>query len=343
MPFAKTTSLPLLSSALTLLLATTAQANPLADPFDYFNVYSLGSINYRNSDFQGKAGAARGVTLNGFSLSVKNPNGYSLHAGGQVTLGSGTYYGTVEAGGATSLANATIKGSVLSGGKVVNTAGGRVNGDVQAAGSVNLTQSYTVAGEKRDGVAYLPSVDHHALTDFFSDFSDAVAGMADSDTITSSYKALSVKATAGTNVFTIDAQALRSAYRFTINGPEEAMVYINVLGDGAAALDSTNWFYRGGITAGDVLLNYGRQTTSLALNGGNNVNILAPFASTTFSCGLITGNLIVGDLSGRGQVNLGHFEHGRSAEPVPEPATLFLLATGLAGLVGARSRKQAVG
>jgi len=340
--FVKISSFLLVGSTLTLLPVAAALAGPMDDPFGYFNVYSLNSINYPSSDFQGKAGAKGDVSLGGFSLALLDPDGYSLHAGGKVTLGSGTYHGTIEAGGNTSLANATIYGSVISGGNVFNPAdaGGTVFGDVHAAGNVNLTQPYTVYGQKTGGAAYTPSVDHQALVDYFIGFSDSMAGMASSGAITNSFNALSVTATAGINVFNINASALKNAYQFTVNGPKDAVVYVNILGNGPADLDYTNWLYQGGITTGDVLLNYGRQISALSLSSSNNVNILAPFATTEFSSGLVTGNLIVGDLSGSGQVNLGHFDHGRTTEPVPEPATILLLGTGIAGLAGSGLRRK---
>lgn len=344
MKFAKIAAALLAASTLSLLPVAAAQAGLMDDPFGYFNVYSLHSINYQGSDFEGKAGARNNVNLSSFSLALLDQGGYALHAGGNVTLGSGSYHGTIESGGTISLANATITGSVLAGGNIVNTAGGTIDGDAHAAGTVTLTPHYTVHGDTIGGVAYVPSADHQYLADYFIGFSDAVAGMAMTGNITNSYGALSVSANSGTNIFNINALDLKNAYSFTINGPETAVVYVNVFGnDPAVALDSTNWYYQGGITTGDVLLNYTRQITSLSLTSANNVNILAPFAATSFSSGLVTGSLIVGDLSGKGQVNLGHFDHGPSPDPVPEPATLFMFGTGLVGLIGAKTRKMHIG
>ncbi len=52
----------------TALSATPAKAYSINDPFNYFNVYSLGNIDYYNSDFQGTTGAAGNVTFNNFTL-----------------------------------------------------------------------------------------------------------------------------------------------------------------------------------------------------------------------------------------------------------------------------------
>ncbi len=55
-----------------------------------------------------------------------------------------------------------------------------------------------------------------------------------------------------------------------------------------------------------------------------------------FASGVVTGNLIAGDLQGGGQVNLGHFDNAIIV-PIPEPATLSLIAVG-AMLIARRKR-----
>jgi len=103
--------------------------------------------------------------------------------------------------------------------------------------------------------------------------------------------------------------------------------------DASVNLDWTGWVYSGGVSAGDVLLNM-PSALDLNLTSANKVNILAPYADAYFPSGMITGSLVVGDLQGGGQINVGHFDH---APAVPEPATLSLLAIGALII---RTRKQ---
>jgi len=67
--------------------------------------------------------------------------------------------------------------------------------------------------------------------------------------------------------------------------------------------------------------------------------MLAPFTDINFINGLVTGNLIAGNLTGTGQVKLGYFGHGGTT-PVPEPATLLMLGIGGAVLGVLRYRKK---
>ncbi|MEW6220043.1 MAG: choice-of-anchor A family protein [Thermodesulfobacteriota bacterium] len=302
------------------------------NPFGYFNVYSLGGISQSGGDYQGRAGAGGDVSMAHFSLNLLTPGGYALHAGGGATLGSGVYFGHVEAAGNVSLANATIQGDLRAGGNVGNTAGGTIWGDVQAAGSITLDQHYTVFGSKQGGVSYSPAVDHGVLADYFTGFSGTVGGMSPTGSIASAYGTLSVVATSGVNVFALSEAALRAAHTFNVTGPADAVVYINVSG-ASASLDNTVWHYLGGLSPAEVLLNF-PEATVLALSHANEVNLLAPLADTTFPSGLVTGNLVVGELSGGGQVNAGGFGHGPN--PVPVPASVLLLGSGLGGLLAIR-------
>ncbi len=318
-----------------LLCAALAAADPMADPFGYFNVYSLGDIgspsaNY-HSDFQGVTGAAGDVYFSSFSLDgMDSTTGFSLHTGGSATL-TGAYAGSLEIGGQAYLGSLSVGGSVVTGGDITNFSGGTIGGDAVAAGQVLLGNNMTVYGQKRSGVPFQPMVDHAVLSEFFRTVSTDIGNLADTGSVVNRWGELIFTGTSGVNVVTVDADTLKDAWGFTITAPANAIVYINVP-DGKVELDWTGWSYLGGITAGDVLLNM-PNATRLELRSANAVNILAPFAQTYFPLGLITGALIVGDLQGGGQVNLGHFEHA-----IPEPATVLLLAGG--ALAVRRSRRR---
>lgn len=322
----------LIAVALCLSESRPVHAVPM-DPFSYFNVYSLGNINYTGSDFEGKAGAAGNVSLSSFSLALKDQGGYALHAGGTVTLNNGSFYGGIEAKNNIAVGGIGIYGDVHGGANVGNTSGGTINGNVYAAGSANLTQSITYYS-KSSGAPYSPEADLAAISGYFADFSTMVGGMSNTGAISSSYGTLTLSALSGVNVFSLSAADMFAASVVNITGASDSTVYINVTGT-AASLNSTTWKYYEGILSDDVLLNYADAAT-LALSSANNVNILAPFADTNYTSGVVTGNLIVGNLTGRGQVNLGHFGHGPQIAAVPEPATILLLCTGLAGLFGLR-------
>lgn len=320
-------ALILVAAALWLSGNRQVHAAPMDDPFGYFNVYSLGNISYTGSDFQGKAGAAGNVSFNHFSLALADQGGYALHAGGVATLNNGSFYGGIDAGKNISVGGVGIYGDVRGGENIGNTSGGTIKGNVYAGGSAALTPSITYYS-KSSGVPYSPGADLAAISGYFENFSAMVGGMGNTGTIGSLYGSLNIPALPGTNVFSLSAADMYAAHTVNITGGSDAIVYINVVG-AAASLNSTVWKYYGGIAPDDVLLNYADAAT-LAMTSSNNVNILAPFADTTFNSGLVTGNLIVGNLAGSGQVNLGHFSHG--PQPAPEPATLLLLAIGLAGL-----------
>ena len=319
-----------------LFCAAMAAADPMTHPFGYFNVYSLGDIGSPSakyhSDFQGVAGAAGNVYFSSFSLDgMDSTTGYSLHTGGSATL-TGAYVGSLEIGGQANLGSLSVGGSVVTGGDITNFSGGTIGGDAIAGGQVLLGNNMTVSGQKRSGVPFQPVVDHTVLSSFFRTTSTAIGALADTGTVSNAWGELIFNGTSGVNVVTVDAATLKDAWGFTITAPAGAIVYINVP-DGEVELDWTGWSYIGGISAGDVLLNM-PNATELELRSANAVNILAPFAQTNFPSGLITGSLIVGDLQGGGQVNLGHFEH-----PIPEPTTVLLLLAG-AGLAARRTRRR---
>lgn len=322
------------SIAAFLLSAPLSQAAPIDNPFGYFNVYSLGDINYSGSDFQGTTGAAKNVTTSNFTFYNLESNGYFLHAGEAVSITNGNHSGSVESGGDLTLNNMAIQGNVYSGGNISGN-GGSIYGNVYATGSYSLPVSTIKAPGTGayTGQLYNPVVDLDAVSNYFRDFSDMVAGFGDTDPsrITNNYGAWTIEALSGVNVFSIDAADLFNAHTFNVIGAADATVYINVRGSGAQSLNSTTWIYQD-VSASDVLLNY-TDAESLSMNSSNWVNILAPDTDVVFSSGVLTGNLIAGNLSGNGQVNLGHFDEApmlvsMSSSTVPEPGSLLLFGVG---------------
>jgi choice-of-anchor A domain-containing protein len=332
-------TLIIITIAAMLVWAGPTEADMLDGPLGYFNVYSLGNIGSASSsyhsDFQGVAGAAGDVYFAQFSLAdVAAPAGYALHVGGSARLGGGSYYGSVEAGGDVELGFLDISGSVNAGGDVSNFGGGTIGGDVVAAGGISLSRQMTVFGDKLSGEPYSPAVDHAAMSEFFRTASYDIGALMATTAAANRWGLLHINAESGVNVVNIDGAALRNAWGLSITGPDDAVVYVNVPNE-IVSLNWTGWEYHGGISAGDVLLNM-PNATGLGLSSANAVNILAPSASTYFGAGLIEGVLVVGNLRGGGQVNVGSFDH----TPVPEPATMTVLAIGGLLVIRRHPRKE---
>ncbi len=331
-------------AALALLAGMPSRAHADAlNPWT-FNVYSLGDIgttaNPYGSDYQGAAGAAGNAYFNGFSLNDLNYDvipGYSLHTGGHVGIGGSINNGGIDAGGNVSINGASVFGNVVAGGNLLGT-GGTIHGNTTLAGNKLVGGSVTVTGSLTEGASYSPLVDFASLNSFFTTFHNQVSAMADTTAINNSFGELQITATSGINVVSLTSAQLDSAWGVTITGPSDAQVYINVT-DANAGFDSLVWSYAGGITSNDALLNFVDAVT-LALSGGNHlVNILAPDTDVTFNYGLVTGNLIAGNLYGGGQVNHGFFDG--PTETVPEPASAALLFAGLSALALRRRRAVA--
>lgn len=332
-------TLIVVSSATAVLGSPTV--DPMTNPFAYFNVYSLDNIGSSSmsygSDFQGTAGASGNAYFSGFSLgSPSNSNRYALHAGGSATL-SGSYLGNLDIGQNLSLGNVSITGNVQAGGNVSNFGGGSINGNLTAGGNINLNNQLTVSGTRNAGAAVISTVDYGIVSSYFRNTSTAISAMPTTGNYVNAYGGITFTGQGGVNVVDIDAATLSSAWGFTVNAPSMATVYINVINTGhSASLDSTTWNYTGGISAGNVLVNYA-QTTALSLSGGNTTNILAPFADVTFSSGQLTGGLVTGNLQGAGQVNMGNFQ-GLLPSMVPDVNTLALI--GMAGVALLRHQPE---
>jgi len=327
----------------TTLSATSARAYSIDAPFNYFNVYSLGNIDYYSSDFQGTTGAAGSVNFNNFTLFNMDSHEYALHVGGTYERGAGVDKGSVEVNGNVLLKNgSTIKSDTLNtdlhtDGSVSVSGNPSVYGDVYAAGTI--ASPIWNGGTRNPGTPYSPVADHTTISNYFKDYSTTIGAMLDTGIVIDSFGQLILNAGSGVNVFSVTTAELLAAYGVKVTGPGDAVVYLNVTGGGAASLDYVTWDYGSfAAGAGSVLLNY-TAASSLAFTNGQNVNMLAPFTDINFTNGLLTGNLIAGNLSGNGQINLGHFEHGGTT-PVPEPATLLMLGIGGVVLGALRYRKR---
>jgi len=231
----------------TTLSATPAKAYSIDDPFSYFNVYSLGNIDYYNSDFQGITGAAGNVNFNNFTLFNMDSNEYALHVGGTLERGAGVDMGSVEVDGNVQLDHgSTIKSDTLNtdlhtGGSVSVSGDAGVYGDVFAAGTIG--SPIWNGGTRNPGTPYSAVADHTSIPNYFKDFSRNIAGMADTGIVIDYYGNITLNATSGVNVFSMTAAEFNAAHGVRVIGASDAIVYLNITGAVAASLNYTNWYY----------------------------------------------------------------------------------------------------
>lgn len=332
-------------ASVAMLALVGSAASAAINPWD-FNVFSRSTIGTAGSpygsDYQGAAGSVGNAFFNGFSLrdiASSSPSlAQSFYGGGTFTLGGAVTNGGIEVAGNVTLNSASIAGTITSGGSLFGSGGGTVNGHVTLAGGNLAGPTLTLNGGLTTGAAFVPTVDVGGVSSFLLAQSNAAAALADNNTLVNinfggEYL---VNLNPGVNVVSIAASALGAAnnYGFTVNGAGApgATLIINVVGGGAATLDSTTWTYSNGASSLRTLLNY-NGATSLALSGGNKVNFLAPNAAVHYSSGVVEGNLYAGSLTGSGQVNwIGGFEG-----TIPSPSAFIALGGGLV-LAGRRRR-----
>lgn len=337
-------------SAVASVIALSGSAMADINPWD-FNVFSRSTIGTADasygSDFQGAAGAVSNAYFSGFALrTFGNASSPSLanawYGGGSFTMGSGSVNGPIETAGNLSLSSYSVSGNVYSGGSLSGS-GGTITGHAYLAGTNTSTTTFNGGGSAHTGVAFSPTVDVNAVSDYFLAASNYAAGLANTNTgapgattYANNYGGIVVNlsTTPGINVVSITAADLNSAWGFTVNG--DGTLIVNVTG-GTANLDSTTWVYTNGASSTRTLLNYNEATT-LEMNGGNIVNILAPNAAVHYSSGHVDGSLIVGSLTGSGQVNwVGSPPSFNTLIPAPSAAGVLALG----GLAAMRRRRRA--
>jgi len=329
-------TVPSIAVAALTTLAGVAHAD--INPWD-FNVFSRSTIGsagaWYGSDFQGAAGAVGNAWFGGFGLRTTAGSSPSLarswYGGGALTFSGQFYNGGIESAGTVTMTGSTVMGPIFSGGDLAGTSG-TVNGSATLAGTKTAPGSLTVTGTLTQNAAFTPTVNLAAVSSYFLASSSGLAATADTTLPAYSGGFITVNTLPGLNVVTVDGSVLNSAHTFTVNG--SGSLVVNVTG-AAPSLDSTTWTYTGGASSQTTLLNY-NQASSLALSGGNIVNILAPNAAVTFLSGHVDGNLIVGSLTGGnyygGQVNwTGNGYTGI----VPTPG-----AAAIAGLAGALTLRR---
>lgn len=321
------------------VLSFMAGSASAADIWD-FNVFSRSTIGTSSSgygsDFQGAAGAVGSAWFNGFSLNdvaAASPSlSRAFYGGGDFSIGGTVTQDGIEVAGSVFVNWATINGPVYAGGNLGGF-GGTVNGDVSIAGTKTVGPILTVNGALNESAPFNVTLDVNTVSAQFLGISNYAANLAPTTAATNTFGQLIVNASGPLTVVDIAAADLTSIWGVKVVGG--GTVVLNVTGT-SVSFGSLTWTYEGGASSAMTLLNLNEATTFNLSGGEHKVAILAPNAATHFSSGLVTGNLVVGSLTGSGQVNWNG--GGGFQGDVPAPGTAVLALAG-AGLMAARRRR----
>ncbi len=324
---------------------------------DQFNLFLKGDIEYYRSDVEGRVAVGGNAKLKAFSIGLKaDHNDYNLIVGGKINAGGpgnseggqvnnggifaggnidlqriGLPEGDIVSKGDVSLKELTVeKGGVRAAGKV-DLKNVDVKKDVEASGSVTLTNSTvhgTVHSNSSPSISdpfNFDEVDLASISTDVKNYSGASNGIVsaggtlllDCDDISICY-------------FNLTKAEIENAGLFKINAKSNATVVINVDGSSNSTLEIANKGFElsGGIRSTNILYNLYKFNEITMHNIGIPGSILAPGATIDFFEGNMEGilmakNLIGGSLGNNirgGQIN--------TPTPVPEPSTTILVVTG---------------
>ncbi|MFO0859819.1 MAG: choice-of-anchor A family protein [Phycisphaerales bacterium] len=303
-----------------------------------FNVFSRSTIGTAGqgygSDFQGASGAVGNAWFTGFTVKGVGGTSPSLargfYGGGNFTLQGSVDHDGIEVAGHVTLNSGSVNGIVRAGGNLGGTSGS-VNGNAVLGGVKTTGNPLTVSGSLLENQAFSPSVNLSAVSSYFAGVGNYAANHAPTSAFSMNFSQMVINASGPLTVVNLTTANLAGVWGINVVG--SGAVVINLAGSNVS-LGGLTWSYTNGASSKTTLLNI-NQASTLNLTGSNNVNILAANAATNFAYGLVTGNLIVGSLTGSGQVNWdGGFEGGAS---IPSAGGVPVLIA--AGLLASRRRR----
>jgi len=277
------------------------------------NVFALKDIGSQaqpyQSDFEGSAAAVGDVHYKAFSLNVNGqgkepyPVTTAQYAGGHLRMNGGRIaFSGIEVQGNVHLQNgASIAGNALVGGNVSGS--GPSAGSIQGNLFIEGDYSPAVSAGNVTTQPFQPTLNLQNLATYFTELSAALSTIPAAVPYSTQYGLLSVDAThvSGTSAVQIPASVFATVWGIEINATAGASVVINI-NDPVVQLQSLIWTFHN-IRPSQVVLNMFNAKTLDIQGGPHQTTLLAPNAVTTFSQGLITGNVVVQSLLGGGQVN----------------------------------------